>query len=392
VRTGWLALLGPVIAAVLVAGAASAGLLGGRGDFQSVQDIRRALGSNDLSPAAPFSYPLVRDTVVWLLAAIMVAQVMIMHRQWQLFATGLAKLNANGVLHPVARPVTGGDRSDGSGTPGLREPLAAFAPERRLAEYVRRVNRLDARRAGVYTAVFTAVAVIFALLLMWAEQNRLFRVLTPDGVSKAEAEAWRRSAYQHWWAGTSHPGGAVAYYGLVAVAIYVVIVQTHVGVRVTQLATRLPRLVLVDANWTNPDGEYGWWPLRQVFRTVWISMALYGLLVSALAVVLGLGTAGWVPAGIWLVLSTTYFATPWLGLRKIEQTARARRIAAAQAEPAGLSLRDQDELAERIRRYREARIRPMRLTRLQVVPVVASVLLPLVLNVLSPILESVIRS
>ena len=119
-------------------------------------------------------------------------------------------------------------------------------------------------------------------------------------------------------------------------------------------------------------------------------MALYGLLVSILAVVLGLGGIGWIPAVIWFVLVTFYFALPWFALRKIEATAKERHIDAAQAEAKATTTKEQDELEARVKRYREAHIRPMRLGSFQRVPVVLSVLLPVVLNLVQPLIQTVL--
>jgi hypothetical protein len=131
-------------------------------------------------------------------------------------------------------------------------------------------------------------------------------------------------------------------------------------------------------------------PIHQIFGTVWSSMALYGLLVSILAVVLGLGGIGWIPAVIWFVLVTFYFALPWFALRKIEATAKERHIDAAQAEAKATTTKEQDELEARVKRYREAHIRPMRLGSFQRVPVVLSVLLPVVLNLVQPLIQTVL--
>jgi hypothetical protein len=172
--------------------------------------------------------------VIWLFAVIMVAQIVIMHQQWQLFTTGLRKLNANAVLRPL--PSLGG-RDEQGNRAGQRSLLGppgpgTVPPRRRLAEHVLRVNRLDRRRARSYTTVYLAAAFVLAGLLVWGERYGLFRVLVPDGLPAAEAEAWRRAAYDSWWASTTHPAGALAYFLLVTVAIYLIIVQTHVGVRV----------------------------------------------------------------------------------------------------------------------------------------------------------------
>lgn len=97
-------------------------------------------------------------------------------------------------------------------------------------------------------------------------------------------------------------------------------------------------------------------------------MALYGLMVSGHAVVLALGSGGWIPASFWFVLLCVYFLLPWLGVRCIERTASERHIAAALAEANATSNREQDELEARVQRYRHARIRPMRLGSLARIP------------------------
>lgn len=377
-----LLLLAPIIAGVLVISAAIGGLLGSASDFQPVKDFVRAVGRSDLKLTDPFSYPLIRDTPVWFFAVIMVIEIAIMHRQWQLFARCLPKLVANNVIKPRTN-----DFTDDTDDPPILKWAVSFPPEQRLARYIDRVNVRNVQRAPLYTTVFALCALALAGLLIWAERYGLFRVLGPTEGTPAQQDQWRHEAYQHWWASTNHPVGAIAYYILVAIAIYVILVQTQVGAQIARIAAALPRLAQLDANWINPDGHYGWEPLRQIFRTVWITMALYGLMVSGLAVVLGLGSGGWVPAAFWFVLLCVYFLLPWLGIRRIETAARERHIAAALAEANPTSTREQDELEARVRRYRNARIRPMRLGNFARIPVLVGVLLPVVLNLIQPFIE-----
>jgi hypothetical protein len=245
------------------------------------------------------------------------------------------------------------------------------------------VNRLNNKRARIYAVLSVVLALTLATLFMWGERKGLLSVLAPDGTS-AERDEWRHNAYQNWWASTSHPAGAGAHFLVVALALYVVIAQTHIGVYAVRTVAVLPRLVQVDANWVNPDGDYGWTPLRPVFRTVWISMALYGLLVSGLAVALGLGTAGWIPALVWMGFLAVYLGAPWSVMLRIEAMAQHLHIAVAVEEAEGTSTKDQDELAERVKLYRKARIRPMTLGAFERVPLVLSVLLPIFLNILEP--------
>jgi hypothetical protein len=376
VHTAYIALLAPVVGVLLIVDTAAIGMLGGTGNIQPVQDIEVAIGQHSLDPAQPFQYPLMRDVGDWIFAAIMIIELMIMHRQWKLFADALPKLAKNGVLklHSEDAPAPKG--------------LEDFPRERWLEHYVGLVNEGNSRRARPCTALFAIIALALAALLMLGERDRVFRVFTPKGLTPIAQAQWRLTAYQHWWASVNHPAGAVIYFLLVALALYVVVVQTYVGLYAARIATDLPRYAQVDANWVNPDGYYGWGPVHKIFGTVWSSMALYGLLVSVLAVVLGLGGIGWIPAFIWLVLVTIYFAVPWLALRDIETIAIERHIDAAQAEAGAMTTKDQDELEARVKRYREARIHPMRLGSLQRFPIALSVLLPVVLNLLQPFIQS----
>ncbi len=383
VPTAYMVLLAPAVAGVLIAVAAISGTLGGTSDIRPFQDMQLAIGKSALNPTEPFQYPLMRDTAVWIFAAIMVIEVIIMRRQWRLFAGSLPRLAKNGVL----KLRVDNDHDLFDDMPTLKG-LAEFPPEQRLARYVALVNEHNTRRAGLYTALFAIIALALAALLMWGERNRVFRVFTVKGLTASAQEKWRLTAYQHWWASTDHPVGAITYFLLVALAIYVIVMQTHVGMYMARIASVLPRLAQVDANWVNPDGYYGWGPVHEIFGTVWSSMALYGLMVSVLAVVLGLGGIGWIPACIWFVLVTFYFGVPWFALRKIEATAKERHIDAAQAEAGTMTTKDQDELETRVKRYREARMNPMRLGHFQGVPVALSVSLPVVLNIAQPFIQA----
>jgi hypothetical protein len=376
-------MLFPAVAVILYAGAAAGGMAGGSGDFRWAEDIRRALGDDDLKPTEAFTYPLVRDAIDWLLAAAMVVELMIMRRQWSLFANGLPRLVRNGVLRPAS-----GQLHDLFEHRQLPKWLATIPPEDRLFAYVDRVNSRNRRRAPIYTWLYAFTALVSAALLVSVERYRLFRILVPKGASLHEQEEWRRNVYQHWWASIHHPSGVATYFLLAAIVIYIVAAQTHIGVQAAQIAAALPWLVDVDANWINPDGEYGWRPVRQIFRTVWLSMALYGLVVSALALVLGLGSVGWIPATIWVLLLIIYVAVPWIAMGKIEEVAKENRIATAQTEIMAVTTKEQDDLETRVRKYREVRIRLMRLGRFERIPVALSVFLPVVLNLVQPYIQT----
>ncbi|WP_410608108.1 hypothetical protein [Amycolatopsis sp. lyj-109] len=384
---GALLLLAPIVAVVLVVSAAAGGMLGGAHDFQPLEDFWRAVGRNDLTVAQGLRYPLVRDTLVWLFAAIMITEVMIMHRQWRLFKTCIPKLIANKVIKPRH-----GLTTENPDDPPILRWAASFPPEQRLARYLERTNDRNRRHAAVITTAFAVSAFVLALLLSLGQYYGLFRIFMPTNGSPAEREQWRHDAYAHWWAGIDHPIGAITYFLLAALAIYMILAQTHVGVSIARIAAALPRLVQLDANWINPDGHYGWEPVRQIFRSVWLSMALYGIMVSGLAVVLGLGSGGWIPAAFWFVLLWIYVGLPWLGIRRIETAARERHIAIAEAEAEGASTKELDELETRVQRYRTARIRPMRLGNFARIPVLFSVALPVLLNIFQPYVEKWLRN
>lgn len=271
VPTAALLLLAPLVAGLLITSAAVSGLLTDGGALEPIKDFWRAVGRNDLKITDELRYPLMRDAPVWLFAAIMIAELMIMKRQWRLFATCIPKLVANKVIKP--RPDS--EAADPDDPPILRW-AKQFPPEQRLAKYVERANEHNRKLARLYTAVFAVSALALSALLVWGERYGLFRILVPADASPADQERWRRDAYAHWWASLDHPIGAITYFLLAALAIYVILAQTHVGVHIARIAAALPRLVQLDANWINPDGHYGWEPLRQIFRSVWVSMALYG--------------------------------------------------------------------------------------------------------------------
>ncbi len=386
VPVAYVGLVAPIIAITLITAAAIDGMLGNASSIQPYQDFLLAIGKKSLSPHQQFQYPLLRDTAIWIFAAIMVIEFMIMSLQWRLFADGLPKLNKNGVLKTRAAA----DDQDMLYVPHPLKEAAEASASDRLEAFVEKVNQHNTNRARLCTILYAILALGLSALLMWGERNRVFRVFTPNGLTGSAARHWRLDAYQHWWASLNHPVGAITYFLLVSVALYVILVQTHVGMYAARIAAALPRLARVDANWVNPDGYYGWGPIHQIFGTVWSSMALYGLLVSILAVVLGLGGIGWIPAGIWFVLVTVYFALPWFALRKIEATAKEHHIDVAQAEAEPTTTKEEDELEARVKRYREAHIRPMRLGSLQRVPVVLSVLLPVVLNLVQPFIQTLL--
>lgn len=384
----YLLLFAPSAAAVMIAAAAASHMLGSARNFTPLKDIQMAIRRSGVSASAPFHYPLTRDLPVWIFTIVMTIEVVIMSRQWRLFASGLPRLARNGVIK--ARPDDMDDSDDSLDDPRSLRTMADCPPAQRLAQYVALVNERNMKRARLYTILFPITALALAALLIWAEHNRIFRVFTPKGMTPAAQEKWRLMAYQHWWSSLNHPIGAAAYFILVALAIYVITVQTHVGTNAARIAAALPRLALTDANWVNPDGYYGWGPLHEIFATVWTSMALYGLIVSVLAIVLGLGGIGWIPACIWLALVAFYFLLPWGAFREIEAAAKKSHIDAAQNEAGVMTTKEQDELETRIKRYRDVRINPMQLGHFKRLSVALSVLLPVVLNLAQPLIQTLI--
>ena len=381
----YLLLFAPAAAGVMIAAAAASGMLGSSRNFTPLKDIQMAIRRTGVNAATSFHYPLTRDLPVWIFTITMTIEVVIMCRQWRLFAFALQRLAKNGVIKP--RPDDMNDLNDCDDARSLRI-MTDYPAAQWLGQYVALVNGYNIKRSRLYTILFPIMALALAALLMWGERNRIFRVFTPKGMTPAAQEKWRVVAYQHWWSGLNHPIGAVTYLILVALAIYVIIAQTHVGIYAARIAGALPRLALTDANWVNPDGYYGWGPLHEIFGTVWSSMALYGLMVSVLAIVLGLGGIGWIPSCIWFALVVFYFAVPWAAFREIEATAKERHIEAAQAEAGVLTTKDQDELEVRIKRYREVRMNPMQLGQLKRLSVALSVLLPVVLNLVQPLIQA----
>jgi hypothetical protein len=375
----------PTVAGFLIAASSASGLLGGASDFRPLEDIRFAIRGSGLSAAAPFHYSLMRDTPDWIFTIGMAIEIMILIRQWRFIASGLPRLAKNGVLKPLS-----GDAADSLDEMLGLKGVTKFPAEERLARYVAQLNKRNARRARLYTIMFPALAIGLATLLILAERNRIFSVFTPRDLTAAAKANWRLNAYQHWWASLNHPIGAGTYFVLVTLAIYFIVVQTYVGIYAARIASALPRLAQVDANWVNPDGYYGWGPLHDIFGTVWSSMALYGLMVSVLAIVLGLGGIGWIPACIWFVLVAFYFVVPWAAFRKVEAIAKKRHIEAAEAEAGVMTTKDQDELEARVKRYRDVKMNPMRLGNFQRVPVALSVLLPVVLNLAQPFIQSLV--
>lgn len=380
IHTAWLALVGLGIGAAFLVVTHVEGSFGTRSDFQLGEDALRVLGVESVASSTP-TFPLIRDVTTWFLVFVVGFTCALVHRQWQLMARCIAELAGNDVLKLRVEPDTGAR----SRLLLVGRLISGRPPARALDTLVDKVNEFGRKYVARATVLVAGGAAFLAFSLVQGEKHGLFRVLMPRGLTGGAAQEWLGSAYHSWWASDDHPMGTFAYFLAALFAAYVVLMQNIVGIAIAYLALALPSATVLDADWLNRDGHFGWAPVARVFRTVYWSLAIHGLTLSLILVILGIENSPWVGGlvAIWVAVVPIYLVAPWLLFRKVQNRARERRLAQLgrlidQSRPdAAEDIARMQVFVAEIERVRTAKIRPMRLR----IPAFSTFILAIVLPV-----------
>ena len=382
-RTRALLLLFPILSLPIIAACAIEGTIGS--EFRPILDLRLALGADSLD--SPAYFPLTRDTPsIWFLVAI-VLTCMVVHRQWTLMTTCVSRLTTTGVIAgkqrftPPRRNLV--QRLVGQVIP----PRDKYDNELEIVlDQMRRFIRSSAKHSWLPAAV----ACTAAYLLTVGEQKGLFTSILPDHLDAAQRAQWLDATYNSWWASNNHPLGLFVYFAIASFGIYVVIVQNIVGIATAYFVIALFSAAHVRADWLNRDGRYGWRPIAEIFRTVYLSLLLHGFTLAIILVAIGPAQYPWIAAllGIWLVVTPLYLLAPVAVFRRVAnaaKTARHQDIAAEMAT-AGVThtstIHELQPYAMEIDRVNAARIRPLRVGAWGFATACAVVVLPVALAIL----------
>ena len=263
------------------------------------------------------------------------------------------------------------------------------SPDDVLNTFIERLSRLAADRIAKWAPYMAVVAVLIVILLIIGEQHSLFEVLVPRGLDQARRGEWRSEAYQNWWASYGHPLGLLVYFMACFFGAYILIMENTVALVVVYTVLALPALVNVDIDWLNRDGNYGWMPVKQIFRTIYALLTLHGCTISVLLIALGIQNFPWIVVlvVIWVIVVPLYAILPAIVFGKMVTEARGRRAKELETLPvyvAGIRAGDIQgyrALMAEMERVRTAKIRPTYPGWPQVPPLVISAFLPVVLTI-----------
>jgi hypothetical protein len=372
-----------IISLVLVASAID-GTLGNWHNFQFWTDLKRALNVAHTPSSQPY-FPVMRDVTTWLLAFIVVASCGVAHRQWQLMSHCLSDLFKNGVLRPkpelkksLRSRVLKLDHFVGN----AKGPAAYNA-------FVNNVNQSAAVRIARWAPFIAAVSAFIVILLIIGEKHTLFAVFAPHGLNSSSRSGWLSTAYKNWWASDDHPAGLLVYFIGCFLGAYVLVVVNIIGVLASYVIAALPYLTEFDIDWLNRDGNFGWMPVKRVFRTIYSLLILHGSVISILLIVLGIQNFPWIIilVAVWIIVVPIYVIVPAVMFHNMIDRARNRRASElAQAANCSESLTIQNlgkfrTFVLEMERIRKAKIRPTSPAWLQTPTVVVAVLLPIILTI-----------
>lgn len=238
-------------------------------------------------------FPLLRDSVTLLSLSLLSFNICVLYRQWELMQRLITDLIDNRVVRIVDVP--------------------AFnkAVER---------NNDRFRSGGKVWSVYGAL--ILALIIQGVQNSQgIYWGLAPSNLRGDQLREWSLGSYDQWWASSANPIGFVAYTITVAILLYYAIAQNQVGVSVTRLFWEQRANLDLNINLLNPDGRWGWLPLRKLMRTVYIAVLVNMLVLlwffQLLPPIFPLGTPAQISWALpWLAtllfLGPYYLFTPYL--------------------------------------------------------------------------------
>jgi len=377
--TIWLLLL-PLVVVLVVVGSLLQGTVGGLTDFQPLWDVQRALGVGNPPPSRP-NFPLTRDVIDGFLIVVICVTIPLIHRQWILMSRVIEGLLSSGALTSKAAPSLDRVRR----LLRVEKVLTSVTHGTPLERLIGAANRwLDkvGRSSGILVAVSFALALLIAI---GPNRNGLFRAFSGD-LPAETAETWLREAYDSWWAAISHPGGFFLYVLLMALGIYLVLIQNTVGLTAVYCLIALSAVADFDLDWLDRDGNFGWQPVTEVFRTVVLSLVLHGSALSLTLLALGVDNFPWVfgVVLIWIVMLPSVTLGPLYALRGLSRAAQEKRVDQLvtffNTTPSAADPLQQVDLRGKIVSVRAAKARPLRLRRAELPAFFVLVLLPIFLT------------
>lgn len=378
-KARWTLLGLPVALALIVTAAALEGTLGTPDDFQIWTDLKRAVGVTGL-PDSRSDFPVTRDLPSVVLVLVIFLTMALTLRQWKLMQEAIPALLASGALAEKDKPSYNTKHK----LLGIRRLMRAKPEETpRLDFLFERINAglLRVGRSSGWLVLFSGALAL--LLILGPTKNGVFLVLAPDDLPGG-VHRWQDEAYASWWAAINHRAGLLVYVFLMFLGIYVVLIQNIVGLFACYTLTCLKAVADFDLDWLNRDGEHGWKSVRDVYRTVIISLAMHGLTISMVVVSLGIANFPWMigVVGIFGIMLPATTIVPISVFSDLRDTACKKRIKQIEAQIAASPPSDPLQVSHyraEIAQINATKVRPLRLGALQLPPFLVAVLLPIAL-------------
>lgn len=375
-----LLLIAPTICGLLLVVSWFHGTLGSFHDFQPLKDTQSALGIPDSDVSAP-TFPLLRDFASLFLIIVIGVTIAIVQRQWIRMVAVVPALVSSGSLRPRVTPCY----SPMHKRMRVEALVARGGGSNDMESLLFQINTWLKTFGRSSAWVLAAAAISSLLLALGSYRNGVFPAFAGEITGEA-LHSWTQSAYDSWWASISYPAGWLLYLMLMALGVFLVIVQNFVGLISVYALNALTAVAEFDLDWLNRDGNYGWASVSSTFGTVVLSLVLHGSAMSITLLALGIQNLPWAigVVAIWTIMLPSVTLGPKFAFRGLNEGARARRIDAVltefRAQPHH-GLGAEEELRRNIESIREVRARPLRVRLVQLPAFVLLVLLPILLTV-----------
>jgi len=386
-KAKWILVGYPIALILIISMSASEGTLGSLDDFQIWVDIKRALGVAG-QPDSEINFPVTRDLPSLILVFVIFLTMAITIRQWTLMRETIPALLSSGALVEKNAP----SFSTKHKLLGIEKLISGKpAGVGGLAFLFDRINA-GLRKIGSSSGWLVLLSGALAILLMLGQtKNGVFVVVAPDN-PPGGIHTWQTQAYASWWASIDHPGGFLVYILLMFLGIYVVLIQNIVGLFACYTLICLKAIADFDLDWLNRDGEYGWKSVRDVYRTVIVSLATHGLTISMVIVALGIANFPWMlgVVGIFAIMLPAATIIPLVVFSDLRAKACKNRIALITAQIAASPPSNPLLLSQyraEIDQVNATKANPLRLRALQLPPFLATVLLPIILTALQLVVQ-----
>ena len=163
--------------------------------------------------------------------------------------------------------------------------------------------------------LYVVAALVMGLIMRYIQGEGLLASVAVPGTSKVVRAAIAKTLYDGWWAGIawhSFPG-AIAYFLIGTIGLYVILVQIAVGLVVFRLVLGLgtDSLIEVSIDRYNRDGLAGWRAVSNVLNTVYLSFLVLAIGLSLM--ILANGSEYVVIPGLvvlWLILVPVFIVVP----------------------------------------------------------------------------------